>query len=94
MVEFVVCGRFGQHSDGALHPGPDTFELIKALKDRIRRRELNARARVSFCNCGQAEQTGPSVSILPERVRYFDVDPDDVSRLIERHVEHDRQDGE
>jgi (2Fe-2S) ferredoxin len=86
MVEFVVCGRFEERDDGSLRPGPVTFELIKALEDRIRRRELNTRAQVSVCNCGQAEQDGSSISILPERVRYFDVDPGDVDQLLSRHV--------
>ena len=85
-IEFVVCGRFSERGDGSLRPGPDTFDLIKALEDRIRQRELNTRAQVSFCNCGQAEESGPSVSILPERVRYFDVVPDDVDNLLDRHV--------
>lgn len=89
VVEFVVCGRFDRCDDGALEPRPHTYELIDTLKDAIRRRELNAHAKVSFCNCGQAEKSGPSIAILPERVRYFDVDPSEIPRMLKRHVEVD-----
>lgn len=86
-IEFVVCGRFDGDGPDSMEPGPKTNDLIMALMDGIRRKELNPYGKVSVCNCGQAYQTGPSISILPEQVRYTDVDPQDVDLLIERHLE-------
>jgi len=86
-VEFIVCGRFEESAPDKLRADRETNQLIEALEDALHRKELQGKVGIGFCNCGNAYEHGPSITILPEKVRYLDVDRDDIETYIDRHVE-------
>jgi len=85
--ELVICGRFEKHENDKLKPKVETRVLIETIMDELDRRELRHRVDVSVCNCGRAAETGLSIFLLPEKVRYFDCGPQTVAKVIDRHLE-------
>lgn len=85
-LSVVVCGRFDKVDEESLRPDPETDDIISMLIDNIRRKELNPYVSVNFCNCGNAYENGPSLTVLPEQVRYLDVDQETIDRVVNRHV--------
>lgn len=86
-IDLVVCGRFNRIDESQLKPDSGTEWIISELVDRLRRRELHPYVSVNFCNCGNAEEHGLSITVLPEKVRYLDLDEETIDRVIDRHVE-------
>ena len=85
--EIVICGRFDEYSPDKLRPKKETRALIETVMDELEVRELRHRVKVSVCNCGRAEETGLSIFLLPEKVRYFDCHPEIVKKVMDRHLE-------
>lgn len=85
-VDLVVCGRYSKNEQGNFKPDDETEGIIEDLQDRLQKRELYPYASINFCNCGSAYDHGPSITVLPEKVRYLDVDDETLDRLIDRHV--------
>lgn len=86
-LSLVVCGRFDEVDEEAVTPGPETKQLIDRIIDTVQRKELHPYVSVNFCNCGNAYEYGPSVTVLPEQVRYLDVDDEKIETIVDRHVE-------
>lgn len=86
-VDLVICGRYEETDDGHFKPDETTEAIIQDLEERLRQRELYPYASINFCNCGSAYEYGPSITVLPEKVRYLDVDKSTINRVLDRHVE-------
>jgi (2Fe-2S) ferredoxin len=86
-VKIVVCGRFERIGEEKCRPDEETDEIIQNLVDYLRRRELHPYVSVRFCNCGNAEEHGPSITVLPEKVRYLDLEEETLENIVDRHVE-------
>jgi (2Fe-2S) ferredoxin len=86
-LSLVVCGRFDEVDEDAVVPDTETKELIDLIVDRVQRKELHPYVSINFCNCGNAYDHGPSVTVLPEKVRYLDVDDATIENILDRHVE-------
>jgi (2Fe-2S) ferredoxin len=85
-VDLVICGRYDETDSGDFVPDDETEQIIQTLSDRLEKRELYPYARLNFCNCGSAYDYGPSITVLPEKVRYLDVDESTIDAMIDRHV--------
>lgn len=85
-VDLVVCGRFSQNGEGELTPDSETESLLAELTNELRRNELSPYVSVKCCNCGNAREQGVSVTVLPEKVRYLEIHPDTIEKIIDRHV--------
>ncbi|MFB6346713.1 MAG: hypothetical protein ABEK50_13225 [bacterium] len=92
-VELVICGRYEKRSDGHYTPDQETESIIERMETRLRQRELYPYASINFCNCGNAFEYGPSITILPEKVRYLDVDDNTIETVLDRHVEEQAPQG-
>lgn len=86
-IDLVVCGRFNEISERRVEPDAGTEWIISELVDRLQRRELHPYVSVNFCNCGNADEHGLSITVLPEKVRYLDLDEETIDQVIDRHVE-------
>lgn len=86
-VDLVICGRYEETEDGHFKPDTETGRIIQDLESRLRQRELYPYASINFCNCGSAYDHGPSITVLPEKVRYLDVDDATIDTVLDRHVE-------
>lgn len=85
-VDLVVCGRYDKIEDGNFRPDAETESIITDLEGHLQKRELYPYASINFCNCGSAYEHGPSITVLPEQVRYLDVDRATIDTLLTRHV--------
>lgn len=85
-ISLVVCGRYEQVDDEKITPDEETGEIISNLVDTLQRKELHPYVDVNFCNCGNAYENGPSIAVLPEQVRYLDIDDATINKVIDRHV--------
>lgn len=86
-IQFVVCGRFEDSGNHSLKPDRETDKIIRTLIDSLKQKELYPYAEVNFCNCGNAHEHGPSITVLPEKVRYLDIEDDTIREIVERHLE-------
>lgn len=86
-VKLVVCGQFERINEEKCRPDEETDQIIRDLVDYLERSELHPYVSVRFCNCGNAEKHGPSITVLPEKVRYLDLDEETLQSIVDRHVE-------
>ncbi len=65
----------------------DGVEVCMRLMQEIEERELNGEVFVTNTGCfGMCEQ-GPIIAVYPDNVWYKAVTPDDVTEIIENHIE-------
>lgn len=84
--QIKVCGTYRTKGDG-IRPNVRTGELIEAIQSYLRRKEMNLRTEVLFCNCGGRQDSGTAMTVWPEGVQYFEPQPDDVDVILNLHLE-------
>ena len=63
--------------------------MLEEFREEVERRGLSSAA-VLRNACTRRHHEGPVVFIYPDDVWYTEVTPDDVSRIVERHLVRDR----
>lgn len=86
---FVCCNqRAPGHTRGCCDC--DGSEQLRNLfKQEVKRRGLTPEVRANKAGCLDQCELGPVVVIYPEGIWYGNVEPEDVSRIIETSVEGD-----
>jgi (2Fe-2S) ferredoxin len=83
---FVCCNqRQPGHRRGCCDA--DGSEKLRNLfKAEVKRRQLTPQVRANKAGCLDQCECGPTVVIYPQQIWYGNVQPDDVSRIIEETV--------
>ena len=79
--QFFVCATPGEGRCGAKGGG----ELLDAFRDEVERRGVSSHI-VLRNACTRRHEEGPIVFVFPDDVWYTRVTPDDVARIVGRHL--------
>ncbi|RJP66491.1 MAG: NADH-quinone oxidoreductase subunit NuoF [Candidatus Abyssobacteria bacterium SURF_17] len=74
----MLCGGTGCHAGGGK-------AVLAALKDEVNKRGLSSDVRVVETGCNGFCALGPVMTILPEKIFYQKLAPEDVAELVENH---------
>ncbi|TCJ17388.1 (2Fe-2S) ferredoxin domain-containing protein [Rubrobacter taiwanensis] len=83
--QIFVCATPGEGRCGARGGG----ELLRLFEEEVARRGLSG-TMVVRNTCTRRHERGPVVFIFPDDVWYYEVAPEDVPRIVERHAAGDR----
>jgi (2Fe-2S) ferredoxin len=79
--QIFVCATPGAGRCGAKGGG----ELLRLFEEEVRRRELSG-VMVVRNACTRRHERGPVVFVFPDDVWYYEVTPEAVSGIVERHA--------
>lgn len=65
----------------------NSAEITRRFQEEIEDRELDGEVMVTNTGCFGLCQKGPVVAVYPEGVWYGNVTPDDVTVIMDRHIE-------
>lgn len=82
-AKFILHGKFKNSTEEAKDWRP--IAVAATLKDFLRRKELNRKVSVETIHCNTKD--GLDLLVLPGKVRYTNVVPESVPKLIARHVD-------
>lgn len=83
---FVCCNQRREgHPRGSCDP--DGSERLRDLfKSEVKKRGLNPLVRANKAGCLDQCEVGPTVVIYPQAIWYGNVQPEDVSRIVEETI--------
>jgi (2Fe-2S) ferredoxin len=82
-VKFILHGKFKNTMEEAKDWRP--ISVAATLKDFLRRKELNRKVSVETIHCNSKD--GLDVLVLPGKVRYTNMVPENVPEMVARHVD-------
>ncbi|MDK2966229.1 NADH-quinone oxidoreductase subunit NuoF [Lacrimispora sp.] len=78
-MHLLVCGGTGCTSS-------DSLELVKMLKESIKKHEITNEVEVVVTGCFGFCEKGPILKVYPDNVFYITVKPEDAEEIITEHV--------
>ncbi|MDW2798017.1 NADH-quinone oxidoreductase subunit NuoF [Clostridium boliviensis] len=78
-MHLLVCGGTGCTSS-------DSLELVKLLKESIKKHEITHEVEVVVTGCFGFCEKGPILKVYPDNVFYITVKPEDAEEIITEHV--------
>jgi len=87
-VKFILHGKFKHTTEEMKNWRP--ISVAATLKDFLRRKELNRKVSVETIHCNSRD--GLDVLVLPGKVRYKNMVPENVPTMVARHIERLNED--
>ena len=87
-----ICSssRINGQQMGACHT-KKSVDIVQNFIEEIEERELTDDVMITNCGCFGICTTGPVVVVYPEGTWYGDVSADDVSEIVEAHLENGKK---
>lgn len=84
--QILVCATPGEDASGVPRCGErGGCELLELFRREVESRGLD-RSIVQRNSCSRRHHEGPVVFVFPDDVWYTEVAPEDVARIVERHL--------
>ena len=80
------CPRYISICGGTGCKSADSYEILKNLKEGIKKAGLENEVQVSITGCFGFCEQGPIVHITPDNTFYVSVKPEDADEIIEKHL--------
>ena len=81
-----VCTNTSHDGDRPVCAEGRSEEVLKALKEEVKKRGLKGRVRALKSGCMDLCEKGPNVMVFPEGVLHSGVKPEDAPALIEKYL--------
>ncbi len=82
-IHILVCGGTGCESN-------QSNLIFKSLKENIEKNNLSKKVSITKTGCFGFCEQGPIVKIMPQRIFYVHVKPEDVEEIVEQHLINDQ----
>ena len=81
-----VCTNASHDGDRPVCAEGRSEEVLKALKEEVKKRGLKGKIRVLTSGCQDLCEKGPNIMVFPEGTLHSAVTPGDVPALIDRYL--------